>query len=523
MPNLPDTQLTSISPPTQPTDYDIVEPTPEPSPTDELILPSVQTTRTEDRDWSHSAQDLLDGLPRIWTRGLLYMLIGFAAIALPWAMLSKVDETGTARGRLEPKGKTFKLDAPVVGTVAEIKVKEGESVKAGQSLVELESELVTKELQQQQEKLEGQQNRLALLDLLKNQSSFAIRTQERQNQAQDLEKQAQIQQAQQNLKSLRISYFLQKEEKKAQVNQAKQDLDKNKIAYKLAEIALKGSQEKYQRYRQALENNVISQDRFQEVEQLVKENSERLMQSKSDIKQSQSRLGEQQSSYERIASQAQAEVAQAQLKLQEQQRNAQSLAYSGRLALLKSQDELNNLKTETTTLRAEIAQSQSQIESLQFQLTQRIIKAPIEGIVFQLPVKNAGDVLQTGDLIAEIAPKGTLLVLRSQMDTTESGSLRVGMPVKMKFDAYPYQDYGVVEGKLNQIAPTSKVTDTTQGQVTTYDLEIELKQTCIPISDRCIALKAGQTATAEVIVRQRRIIDFILDPLKKLQQGGLEL
>jgi HlyD family secretion protein len=484
---------------------------------------SKQNLPSASDDWSFLTKESIDTLPRIWTRGLLYFLVVFVAIALPWAMLAKVDETGNARGRLEPKGQTFKLDAPVVGTVADIKVKEGESVKAGQNLLELESELVTRELQQQQEKLSGQQNRLALLDLLKNQSNLAIHTQERQNQAQDLEKQAQIQQAQQNLKSLRISYFLQKEEKQAQVKQAKQDLDKNKIAYKLAEIALKGSQEKYQRYQQALENNVISLDRFQEVEQLVKENAERLMQSKSDIVQSQSRLSEQQSSYQRIVSQAQAEMKQAQLKLLEQQKNSQSLAYSGKLALLKSQDELNNLETEMTTLTAEIAQSQSQIQSLQFQLTQRVIKAPIEGIVFQLPVKNAGDVLQAGDLIAEIAPKGSLLVLRSQMDTTESGSLRVGMPVKMKFDAYPFQDYGVVEGKLSQIAPTSKVTDTTQGQVTTYDLEIELKQTCISTPDRCIALKPGQTATAEVIVRQRRIIDFILDPFKKLQKGGVEL
>jgi hemolysin D len=491
---------------------------------EDITIPTtaIATTATTD-DWSDLTKELLDSLPQVWTRGLLYFLAVFVAIALPWVMLFQVDETGTARGRLEPKGKTFKLDAPVVGTVAEINVKEGESVKVGQSLVKLESELVIRELQQQQEKLSGQQNRLALLDLLKNQSNLAIRTQERQNQAQDLEKQAQIQQAQQNLKSLKISYFLQKEEKQAQVNQAKQDLDKNKIAHKLAEIALKGSQEKYQRYKQALDSNVISQDRFQEVEQLVKENTERLMQSRSDIAQSQSRLSEQQSSYQRISEQAQAEMAQAQLKLQEQQRNAQSLAYSGRLALLKSQDELNNLKTEMTTLTAEIAQSQSQIKSLQFQLTQRIIKAPIAGIVFQLPVKNAGDVLQAGDLIAEIAPKGSLLVLRSQMDTNESGSLRVGMPVKMKFDAYPFQDYGVVEGKLSQIAPTSKVTETTQGQVTTYDLEIELKQTCIPTPDRCIALKPGQTATAEVIVRQRRIIDFLLDPFKQLQKGGLKL
>jgi HlyD family secretion protein len=109
------------------------------------------------------------------------------------------------------------------------------------------------------------------------------------------------------------------------------------------------------------------------------------------------------------------------------------------------------------------------------------------------------------------------------MATSESGTLREGMPVKMKFDAYPFQDYGVVEGKVSQISPTSKVTETNQGQIATFDLEIELKQTCIKTSKGCTALSPGQTATAEVIVRQRRIIDFILDPFKKLQKGGLEL
>ena len=39
------------------------------------------------------------------------------------------------------------------------------------------------------------------------------------------------------------------------------------------------------------------------------------------------------------------------------------------------------------------------------------------------------------------------------MATTESGSLRTGLPVKLKFDAYPFQDYGVVTGELIKISP----------------------------------------------------------------------
>jgi hypothetical protein len=115
------------------------------------------------------------------------------------------------------------------------------------------------------------------------------------------------------------------------------------------------------------------------------------------------------------------------------------------------------------------------------------------------------------------------LVIRAQMPTTESGSLQEGLSVKLKFDAYPFQDYGVVEGKLVDISPTSIEADAPNGKTAAYNLEIALNQHCIPTRTKCIGLRPGETATAEVIVRQRRLIDFILDPFKKLQEGGLKL
>lgn len=109
------------------------------------------------------------------------------------------------------------------------------------------------------------------------------------------------------------------------------------------------------------------------------------------------------------------------------------------------------------------------------------------------------------------------------MPSQESGFVRVGMPVKLKFDAYPFQDYGIVQGHLGWVSPDSKVEETPQGKVETFELEIALEQTYIPIQNRQVALTPGQTATAEVIVRQRRLIDLVLDPFNKLQKGGIEL
>ncbi|PSB27528.1 HlyD family efflux transporter periplasmic adaptor subunit [Chlorogloea sp. CCALA 695] len=493
-----------------------------PSDAQQLVLTSQTPAITSD-DWSDVTQESLDSLPQVWTRGLLYFLVVFVSIVLPWAMLSKVDETGTARGQLEPKGQTVKLDTAVPGTVAQILVKEGDLVKAGQTLLVLESQLVNADLRQVQDKLEGQLNRLSQLNSSQNQLVVALTTQQQQNQSQELEKQSQIDQARQNFNALNNSYDLQKSEKLAQVNQARQTVEHSQTASKLVASSLASSQREVERYSKLRQEGVVAEINLVEKRDIAKEKQKLSEQSKSDIEQSKLRLAEQQSSYERTIRKAKTDIEQAQLQLKEQERSYQTLTRSSKLAILKSEEQQKIMETEISTLKAEIAQSKSQISSLRIQLGQRILKAPVNGIVFQLPIQRAGSVVQPGTLVAEIAPQSSPLIVRALMATTESGSLRKGLLVKLKFDAYPFQDYGVVGGKLVNISPTTTEVDTPNGKVAAYNLEIALNQHCISSKNKCIALRPGDTATAEVIVRQRRIIDFLLDPFKQLQQGGLKL
>ena len=486
------------------------------------IVPA-STRQIQPHDWSSQTKELIDTLPRVWTRGLFYFLAIFTAIALPWAMLAQVDETGTARGRLEPSGKTFIIDAPVVGTVSAINVEAGDFVEVGQNLLELESDLARSELQQLQGQLVGQENRLNQLELLKKQLLLTVDTQGRESQAQKLEKQAQVAQARQQLQFYQTSYDSQKEEKLAQVNQAKQDVAYAQTALNSARQVLGKAQKEIQRYRKALKQGIISEVRVVEQEDVIAERQQAFDQARSELQQAQLRLFEQQNSYAQVVRQAESDIEQAQLQLQEQEKGDRTLSYTGKLAVLSSQEQLKNIESEIATLTAEIDQSKSQIASAEYELKQRVLKAPVDGTVFDLPVQKSGEVLQPGDPVAEIAPEDSPLVVMAQMATAESGSLTKGMPVKLKFDAYPFQDYGIVSGKLTNISPTSEVTETPEGQVANYNLEIELDRDCIPTANKCIALRPGDTATAEVIVRQRRVIDFILDPFKKLQKGGLDL
>ncbi|RDH52026.1 HlyD family secretion protein, partial [Mastigocladus laminosus WC112] len=151
------------------------------------------------------------------------------------------------------------------------------------------------------------------------------------------------------------------------------------------------------------------------------------------------------------------------------------------------------------------------------------VRSPINGTIFELPVSKPGAVVQLGQRVAQIAPKNTPLIIKAQMPSQQSGFLKVGMPVKIKFDAYPFQEYGIAQGKVTWISPDSKVSQTPQGQQESFELNIALNQQYLQNGNQRILLNPGQTATAEVIIRQRRVIDFVLDPFQRLRKDGLKL
>ena len=429
--------------------------------------------KSDHNEWSSLTRELVETLPQVWTRGLLYSLMIIVGIVLPWAMLSKVDETGSAKGKLEPQGKVFTVDTPVAGTVDEVFVKEGQQVKSQQPLLSLESEPVESDLAQVQTELEGQQKELAQLKLLKNQLVLTVNTQKQQNTAQLFEKQAQL-------------------------DQAEQDVRHSQMALHLAKKAYEEAEKEIQRYVEAKNQGIVSEIQVVDKEDAAREK-------------------------ERLLEQAISDSEQAQLRVIEQQKSYQSLIHSGSIAVSKNEEQLKEVEKQIVTLNSQIKSNQSRIDGLEYQLKQRVVKSPVNGSIFQLPAQKTGTVLEPGGLVAEIAPKQSSLILKAQMIPTESGSLNPGMPVKLKFDAYPFQDYGIVEGSLVSISPTTKVVDTPEGKAESYELEVKLDRDYIQAKNKRIALRPGQTATAEVIVRQRRLIDFVLDPFKKLNKDGLEL
>jgi HlyD family secretion protein len=540
-----------------------------------MLANAAQTTLTKINDWSHSARELIDTMPLPWTRGVLYMLVGFIGIFLPWAFFYTVDEIGTAQGRLEYQGDTVKREADIDGSVSVLKVhvKKGERVQAGQTIMELDSKSVREQIQQNQIRLDGAEQRLNQLLLMKNQVGLGTNTQVQQNQSQLLEKQSQIAQAEQNLDTLQSnanlqaseklaqvrqaeqaladrqsSYTLQKQEKLTQVRQAEQGVVDAETAYNLAVNRLKDAQTEVNRYYKLFRSGAIPEIRVKEIESVAKERNQLvsqaqanltqaklrlkeqqdnyqklIQQTKSDITQAQLRLKEQEDNYQRLLNQTKADIEQAKLRLTEQKRGSNTLVQTGKLAVMNNDRQIKEIQGQIAALQSEIDQAKAQQTFLAKQLQRYTIKADIDGTIFDLPITREGSVVQPKQLIAEIAPHNkNELVFKGQIPTSQSESLRQGeqKDVKLKFEEFPFESYGVVPGKLIWISPNSRLVPTPQGNITSYDIEVKLDESCMNYEGKCIPFKAGQPAIAEVVIRKRKIIDSVLDPFKKLNNNN---
>jgi hemolysin D len=430
-------------------------------------------------DWSVATHEAVNTLPKLWSRGILYLMLAFTVVVLPWAALSQVDEVGTAQGRLEPKGNTIRLDAPVAGTVSAIQAKEGQVIQKGQPLMELQSDVVNADLQQAQTKLEGLLNRQTQLTAIKAQLESSLSTARLQVQALAASQQATIDKAQKQQAAFQDSLGL------IQNIQAK---DQSKVT-QLSQLSEQGA---------------IPRSQVEDAERIMIQNNQQFQKAQTDIQQ------------------AEAEV-------QKQNKEYQRILRDGELSLGDKNKQIKELQSQIIEAQSEAGQTRNLIKSLQYQRQQRVLYAPASGTLFQLLIQHPGAVVQPGQTIAQIAPTTSRLLLRARMDNKQTGFLKVGLPAKVKFDAYPFQDYGIQSGRISWISPTSSLptptgVPTTAGKTaSSFEVEVELAQSFIQAQGKAIALKAGQTATAEVIVRQRRVIDLFLDPFRKLKKGGLAL
>jgi HlyD family secretion protein len=143
-----------------------------------------------------------------------------------------------------------------------------------------------------------------------------------------------------------------------------------------------------------------------------------------------------------------------------------------------------------------------------------LILAPVSGVITDVTSPQRGDKVQANTPLGGIAPKDARPVVKIVIAERDRAFLREGLPVKLKFSAFPYQRYGIIEGTLEFISPATKPGGPDKQPV--YEGRVRLARDYYAVADNKYPLRYGMTATAEIVVRERRLIDLGLDPFREV-------
>lgn len=433
-------------------------------------LDSTPTPLKKPSEWSPTLQTVLDQPSSNLPIQLVIAGLVFSAVFAAWACLGRIQEVSYAQGQLVPEGEVYKVQPTVQGEVAQLAVAEGDHVAAGQVIAVLDERLAKTEVARLEQSLTAHQIQFVKTQGLAEKTRLELETRRAIAQAK-----AQAQEV--AINQMRIS---------TATNQTILNQIEDKTTAYEARLA---------RLQPLVEAGAIAYEFVFDAEQALQEQYIATTRSQGEVQQ------------------AQEETRRLRAELMQQQAE-------GHQSQLEIQQQLQQLEVQMNELHAKITETESLLKAAKTQLGELYLYAPVTGTVSSLAVRNIGEVAQSGQTIAEIAPDGVPLVLSATLPDRESGFVKVGMPVQIKFDAFPFQEYGVMKGEVVSISPDATVDDQ---QEATYEVEIALRQDKPTRSDQRLALKAGQTASAEILTRERRIIDVLLDPIKKLQQDGMHL
>ncbi|HYE74816.1 MAG TPA: HlyD family efflux transporter periplasmic adaptor subunit, partial [Blastocatellia bacterium] len=141
-----------------------------------------------------------------------------------------------------------------------------------------------------------------------------------------------------------------------------------------------------------------------------------------------------------------------------------------------------------------------------------LIKSPLSGVVTSVTYNQVGDKVPSDQPIAGIAPEGAKPQLKIRIPEQSRALLREGLEVKLKFNAFPYQRYGYIPGRLDYIAPATNQSQ--EDKTPAYEGRVSLEKSFFEVDGRQHDLRYGMSAQAEIVVRQRRLIDVALDSLR---------
>lgn len=401
---------------------------------------------------------------RILAGGLCLLMGGI----ITWAAFSKVDEVASAQGEVIPSSRIQPVNALSGGLLQDIAVAEGQPVKVGDPLVQLDPTITEAEFQRLQQQVQLAEDNIMRLEAERTgdtQSGNPLQNQLLTSRLQEFEARREMAAAEAN-------------RQQGVVKAAEADLARLTATLDVA-------QTKAASLKKLLVVGAVPRLDYLDAQNEVVSLQNQIIAQEQTIYQAQQALEAAQVEAERLAADRQTEI----LTQLEQQRK------------------------ELESLRGQLAQAEEQRD-------RETIRASVNGTVYNLKVVEAGANVQAGEELLSILPEGAPLILQAKVLNRDIGFVEPGMPVKVKLETFPYQEFGLLEGTVTSISPNA-VQEQEVGLV--YPTRIEIQQPFVTIQGQEIPLTPGMAATAEVVTRQRTVLSFILDPILERWDGAFSV
>jgi len=407
-------------------------------------------------------------------RKILWTIIIFMIIAVAWMFIGKTDVVISARSEVIPVGNVKILQALSGGSIKKIYVKEGDAIKKGATLIEIDPTVEESDIGSKKENL-------AMLDLeTKKLQSLIDGTPFRLPEGVDPALATLITGMHISEKSSQSSQKLRINE---QINQINEQIRAIKVDQQRANEMYSMGLREERRMRKVLD--IIAKNDYYRVK---KENA----------------------GYRNDANRKSHEILQLQDKLSEL--NTQKLSIG--------QDFKSRLYEQLTRKTKELVALRSQIKAVTFKKQKQIITSPVDGVVAKLGVNTVGGVVSPAEKLLTIIPKDAPMQLKAIVENRDIGFVKDGMKAVIKVDTFDYQKYGFIDAVVEKISPNA-IKDEKLGLI--YEVYLKPEKNFLDVEGESRYLTPGMSATAELKVGERRIIEFFIYPLIKYYKEGISV
>ncbi|WP_413740706.1 HlyD family type I secretion periplasmic adaptor subunit [Sphingomonas sp. Sphisp66] len=423
--------------------------------------------RTEETDFLPAALEVVERPVSPTARVTAWVLLGLLVVALLWLFLGRVDVVASAPGRLVPADDVKLIQPGSGGIVRAILVRDGQSVRAGQPLVELDPTVSDADAAQAGKALETAQ-----------------------------------------LDAARLRAILSALDG--------QGLRFTPPAGTTAEVA--ATQAALAR-AQLAEIQAGSQTRAADTESARAARAEAQIQA-AKLSETLPLLDEQIAANETLLAKGYV----SKLKVIEMRRQRLGLARArkaeAQIAVAGGNSSQSTAEARARIL-ADLAKAESDARLRQEELTkatkrsslQRLV-SPVDGTVTQLAVHTVGGVVEAAKPIMVIVPARGKLVAEVSIANKDVGFVGTGQPVALKVEAFPFTRYGAVPGRLEQIS-SDAVQDEKQGLI--YTARVTLDRATIRRDGANVPLTPGMAVTADIRTGRRSLASYLLSPIDEIR------